>query len=493
MALSRIATLLIVDDIPANIVALENLLQKEGRNFLNASSGNEALKVAFSASVDLIILDVQMAGMDGFEVAQLLKSNKKTRDIPIIFASAVNREHLSMLKGYEEGAVDYLLKPLDPDITKAKVSILLQNQLQKKELMDKNASLEKSALLINNSTDIIGVMDPVSFVFEEVNNAVVSILGFTREEMKAMEVTDLVGEGDKKLFMSLSASKEERLSFEMEFKTKEGEKRYLQWHVTAKDQKWFVYARDITLQKRADDKIMVLNTSLQENLNKLELTNRELESFSYSVSHDLRAPLRSITGYSGMLQEELEGKADERILKLLGTVQRNAKKMGELIDDLLEFSRLGRQEIRKAEVNMDQLVANIMDELQASFPHKITLIQKTLIKAKADRSLVGQVWANLLSNALKYSSKKEIIEVEIGSDRVKDEIVYYVKDNGAGFDMKYSYKLFDVFQRLHHSDEFEGTGIGLAIVQRIVNRHGGRVWAEGEPELGAKFYFTLPL
>lgn len=485
-------TILIVDDVPENIIALESLLEKEGRLFLKASNGNEALRIALTNDIDLLLLDVQMAGMDGFEVAQLLKSNKKTQNIPIIFASAAKKEHISMLKGYEEGAIDYLLKPLDPEITRAKVSILLQNQLQKKELIEKNASLEKSALLINNSADIIGILDLESLVFEETNQAFTLTLGYEEAEIKSKPILQFLDEGDQLLIKELVTRPEGQFTFETAFVTKSGEKRCLQWHVTSKTKKWFVNARDITKQKLADDKIAILNASLQENLRQLEITNKELESFSYSVSHDLRAPLRSISGYSKLLQEECAAVLNEEGVRFLEIVQRNAHKMGELIDDLLEFSRLGRQEVRKVEINMEQLVKTLMEDIKASFPNKVTIIQNALLSAKADRTLLSQVWINLISNAIKYSSKKEMATVEIGSVQKNNEIVYYVKDNGDGFDMKYAYKLFAVFQRLHNQEEFEGTGIGLAIVQRIVSRHGGRVWAEASPGEGAKFYFTLP-
>lgn len=487
------ATILIVDDVPENIVALESLLEKEGRVFLKASNGNEALKIALTHAIDLMLLDVQMAGMDGFEVAKLLKSNKKTQGIPIIFASAFKKEQISVLKGYEEGAIDYLLKPLDPEITRAKVSILLENQLQKKELMEKNASLEKSALLINNSADIIGILDITSFTFEETNRAFTSTLGYEEAEIKAKSILQFLNEEDQLHLKNLASKTNGPFTFETAFITKAGEEKYLQWHVTTKGKKWFVNARDITKQKLADDKIAMLNDSLKENLNQLEIANKELESFSYSISHDLRAPLRSISGYSKLLEEEYGESLNEGARTFLEKVQRNAHKMGELIDDLLEFSKLGRKELRKAEVNMEQLVKSIMEELMVSFPTKVTIIQNTLLSAKADRSLLTQVWVNLISNALKYSSKREEATVEIGSDRKNEEIVYYVKDNGAGFDMKYAYKLFAVFQRLHNTEEFEGTGIGLAIVQRIVAKHGGRVWAEASPGIGAKFYFTLPV
>ncbi len=178
------SVILIIDDKPVNILVLEHLLAAEGRVFMNATCGEEALKITLVNDIDLVILDVQMPGMDGFEVAQILKSNKRTKNIPIIFATAESKERKPVIEGYDEGVVDYLLKPLDPDVVKAKVNVLLQIQLQKKQLIEKNLSLEKTALLINNSTDIIGIIDASEFIIEEINNAFSAILGYSPEEAK---------------------------------------------------------------------------------------------------------------------------------------------------------------------------------------------------------------------------------------------------------------------------------------------------------------------
>ena len=207
------AVILIVDDKPANIVALENLLATADRFFLKAHSGEEALKIALDQKLDLIILDVQMPLMDGFEVAQILKSNTKTRDIPIIFASAEKKEHASMMKGYEEGAIDYLSKPLNPEITKAKVSVLLKLRLQTKELIEKNALLEKSALLINNSVDIIGIIDGATLKIDEINAAFTVISGYSAEDAKGSSLLFYVDEYDTGVIQQLNDEKKEKLSF----------------------------------------------------------------------------------------------------------------------------------------------------------------------------------------------------------------------------------------------------------------------------------------
>ncbi|MBL7859655.1 MAG: CHASE3 domain-containing protein [Cyclobacteriaceae bacterium] len=235
-------------------------------------------------------------------------------------------------------------------------------------------------------------------------------------------------------------------------------------------------------------------TNLKEREHEVENLNKELESFCYSVSHDLRAPLRSINGYTSALMEDYADKFDHEGKRLLGTVINSAKRMGQLIDDLLNFSKMGRQPLSRIELNMDVLVKQIASELVAEENGRsIELEIKPLGKVKADASMLQQVWVNLLSNALKYSQKKEKSVIKVGrrDDKNKGNI-FYVSDNGAGFDMAYGHKLFGVFQRLHKVREFEGTGVGLALAKRIINKHDGDIWAEAEVDKGATFYFSLP-
>jgi len=233
-----------------------------------------------------------------------------------------------------------------------------------------------------------------------------------------------------------------------------------------------------------------LDARVRSRTAELEAVNRELESFSYSVSHDLRAPLRAIDGYARMLDEDYAGRLDAEAQRLIGVVRSSARRMGQLIDDLLAFSRLGRQEPARSRVDMTALAREVADELRGASSARIDLA--ALPGAYADAALLKQVWLNLIGNALKYSSKKPDARIEIGARHDAQEDVYWVRDNGAGFDMRYAGKLFGVFQRLHRAEEFEGTGVGLAIVQRILARHGGRVWAEARPGEGACFYFCLP-
>lgn len=225
----------------------------------------------------------------------------------------------------------------------------------------------------------------------------------------------------------------------------------------------------------------------------LKNTNKELEAFSYSVSHDLRAPLRAVNGYAQMLNEDYSPKLDEEGKRIIEAIKYNSKKMGILIDDLLDFSRLGRKEVKKSEIDMNELTKAVLNDIDKTTEHKTEIKIGTLHKLKGDYSLFHHVMFNLISNAIKYSSKKEHPLIEISSEEKNSEIIFSVKDNGVGFDMRYAHKLFGVFQRLHKTKDFEGTGVGLAIVQRIINKHGGKIWVEAELDKGATFYFTIPI
>lgn len=223
----------------------------------------------------------------------------------------------------------------------------------------------------------------------------------------------------------------------------------------------------------------------------LAAANKELDAFSYSVSHDLRSPIRAIDGFAQILEEDYGGRLDDEGRRVVAVIRSSARRMAQLIDDLLAFSRLGRKEPAKQPLDMDSLVGEVVRDLAVEKPAAKIDVQ-ALPPAEADRSLLRQVWANLVANALKYSGKRDAPRIEIGGRLEPGERVYWVRDNGVGFDMRYAGKLFGVFQRLHAAEEFPGTGVGLAVVQRVVARHGGRVWAEGWPGKGACFYFSLP-
>ncbi|NYB52881.1 MAG: two-component sensor histidine kinase [Methanobacteriaceae archaeon] len=240
-------------------------------------------------------------------------------------------------------------------------------------------------------------------------------------------------------------------------------------------------------------KLNELNNKLKEQTEKLEDANQELEAFAYSVSHDLRVPLRAIDGFSRILVEDYEDKLDEEGIRLLNIVRDNTAKMGHLIDDILLLSRASRQEMKFNEIDMAALAKSVYGEFQGDVEGRnVEFNVGNLPNAYGDRALLSQVFQNLIANAIKFTRNKDPAVIEVGGKVEKNEIVYYVKDNGAGFDMKYINKLFGLFQRLHSPEEFEGTGVGLSIVQRVIRRHGGHVWGEGAVDKGATIYFTLP-
>jgi len=251
---------------------------------------------------------------------------------------------------------------------------------------------------------------------------------------------------------------------------------------------------DITERKRTEGAIRQLNAELAKRTTELEAMNKELEAFAYSVSHDLRAPLRHMVGYTELLQKQASAMLDDRSRRYMLMILESAKRMGDLVDDLLAFSRIGRAETQMSMVSLEQLVKEAVSEVQQETEGRyIVWSIGALPQVYGDRSMLRLALVNLISNAIKFTRIRPQAEIEIGcTDGKDDEVVVFIRDNGVGFEMKYVHKLFGVFQRLHRMDEFEGTGIGLATVQRIIHRHGGRVWAEGLVDRGATFYFSVP-
>jgi light-regulated signal transduction histidine kinase (bacteriophytochrome) len=280
---------------------------------------------------------------------------------------------------------------------------------------------------------------------------------------------------------------------ELLFQNQEKEKRAIEL-ITANAE---LKKAEDNIKKLNEEDIRKLNDALEkkviERTKELEEANQELEAFSYSVSHDLRAPLRIVSGYAIILEEEYHNIFDEEGRRLLSIVQDSAKKMGVLIDDLLAFSRLGKNKVVMTNVDMNSVVNLAVAELSNQGSNELKININPLLNAYSDYSLISQVWKNLISNAIKYSAQNPYPVIAINSLETDSTIIYSISDNGVGFDMKYAHKLFGVFQRLHDVDEFEGTGVGLALVQRIIKKHGGKIWAEAEIGKGAIFSFSLPL
>jgi PAS domain S-box-containing protein len=360
-------------------------------------------------------------------------------------------------------------------------------------------SEERYRLLFESNPHPIWVYDLDTLAFLAVNSAAILHYGYSREEFLAMTIRDIRPPEDIPALLKNVSRVNSGIDDAGSWRHSKKDGGIIDVEITSHQLIFagrnaeIVLSNDITERKRAEAAINQLNENLGQRSVQLEQANKELEAFSYSVSHDLRAPLRAIDGFSRILLEDYSDKLDQDGNRVLEVVRKNAQNMGQLIDDLLTFSRLGRKALEPLPIDMTELAKSVFDELNASDSQPGPRLKiEGIPPANGDRALIRQVFVNLLSNAKKYSRLKEQPVIEVGGSTENGNHIYYVKDNGAGFDMQYVNKLFGVFQRLHGPAEFEGTGVGLAIVQRIIHRHGGKVWAEGKVNEGATFYFTLP-
>jgi PAS domain S-box-containing protein len=325
-----------------------------------------------------------------------------------------------------------------------------------------------------------------------------SLLGFSEEALLGMPFIDLIHPDDRETTLAKlqkAAHGSKIVSYENRIRRHDGSYRWFSWSATTEPDSHLIYgsARDITDRKQAEYDILALNAQLEENATKLEQSNRELEAFSYTISHDLRAPLRHIDGYAGMLREDAADQLDPEMRRYLEVISDSARHMGSLIDDLLAFSRLGRQSLQRADVDMDDLVQRALKEASGGKAPAGVVSVESLPRIAADPVLLRQAWVNLLSNALKYSAPRgPDARIEVSGEREGEVVRYRIRDNGVGFDMRFADKLFGVFQRLHSQDEFEGTGVGLAIVQRVIARHGGSIVADSQLDRGATFTIEIP-
>ena len=378
-------SILLVDDQAANLVALEAMLAGLGERLVTASSGREALKCLLSEDFAVILLDVKMPEMDGFETATLIRERERSRHTPIIFLTAADRTQTYAMRGYAVGAVDYLIKPIVPEFVRSKVQVFVDLAKQQRQLVRQAERLRASELAARE-------------------------LAETRAEL----------------------------------------------------------VRD------------------------LEHKNRELESFSYAVSHDLRAPLRRIDSFGRALEESQGDALDAKGRRFVGNMREAAQQMAQLIDDVLHLSRVTSAEVGQHEVDLSAVAELAVARLREAEPARhVTARIRPGLTVTGDAPLLRIALDNLVGNAWKFSAGRDPAEIEFGMVQRGPDCAYFVRDNGVGFDMAHAGKLFGPFQRLHLASEFPGSGIGLATVQRIVHRHGGKVWAEAEAGNGATVWFTL--
>lgn len=498
-----------LEDLPSDAELVRRALVKGKMDFdlLLTDNRDGFLNALDNYKPDIILSDHSLPSFDSIEAITIVKEKQIT--VPFILITATISEEFAV-EVMKEGAWDYILKDRLQRLPNAIKNALEKHRIdtERKKILDHviaNEALYKEAERIArfgtwHSDQRSGrtVMSEGSYrILGYEPNEISPSANFFLQSIYPDDLLEI-----QKLF-SQSAPSPETKDIDFRMKDKYGNTIYVNSQFQIKyDAKGMPasiigFNQDITKQKEAELKIMQLTQTLEkkvaERTSQLEQSIKELESFSYSVSHDLRAPLRVINGYSKLLMDEHHDTLEPEAIDYIRTVNENAIQMGQLIEDLLNLSRLGLESLDKTEVDMKTLVEMTLYEHKLSHentPDNITI--GDLHPAVCSRNLMKQVWVNLLTNAIKYSSKKENPSIQISSYITEGEIVYFIKDNGAGFDMKFADRLFGVFQRLHNKQDFEGTGVGLALVHRIISRHGGRVWAEGVPDKGATFYFTLP-
>lgn len=452
--------ILIVDDNEQNLYMLEVLLSANGFQVLSAPNGAEALSMARNSPPDLIISDILMPVMDGYAFCRECKKSDRLKNIPFIFYTATFTEEDDRKLALSLGADCFLLKPTEPE-----------------ELM----RIVRSLLAATESGVHGGAPgeEEEDGHFREYSEAL-----FRKLQKKMVDLEKTNHELEHEIRERKNAEKElQQLNHALEERVAERTALLAATNEQLRE--------EVTRSKQAQEEIALLNDVLLKRTASLEMLNRELEAFSSAVTHDLQAPLRSITGYTAIVREECGEAVGEAVLEYLRRIERNTSRMNELIDALRGLSQASSATIHPNMVDLSDIASEIATALHEGNPERqVTFAIADGVAAEADRPLIRSALENLLNNAWKYTRRKETARIEFGIIE-NDQRVYFVKDNGAGFDMRYVSKLFTPFQRLHHQEEFEGTGVGLATVQRIVHRHGGNIWAEGKVEEGATFYFTL--
>jgi signal transduction histidine kinase len=492
--------ILIVDDLPENLRLLAKMLTGKGYKVRKSINGEMALLACNSSPPDLILLDIKMPEMDGYEVCERLKKNRQTAEIPVIFVSALN-DVFDKVKAFEVGGVDYVTKPfqieeviarIESQLTIQRQKLQLKNEIKKRKETEQILYQSRTLLasILNCSLDGIAAMEavrkPETGKIEDFRCAVVNPI---LAQLFSREIEDLIGKLMlKKLMRKIDANlfddfvkiveKGETLAEDVCYKFSDQENWYHLIAVKLGDG-FAVSIRDITQRK-----IMELN---------LQRMNRDLEAFSYMVSHDLRNYITQINTVSQLLSFDYGEQLDKNGQDFINIIYESSLKMSQIIDDLLTLAQAQECQLVIKDINLSLMVQSIVKNLQKqeSFRCADFIIRPNLM-VKGDERLLRIALENLLNNAWKYTNKKDKTVIEFGLIATEDQPdIYYIKDNGVGFDLSQANNIFAPFQRLHGKEEFDGTGIGLSIVKRIIELHGGKVWCDAKPNQGATFYFNL--
>ena len=495
-------SILIVDDVPANLVAMEKLLAPLGAGIVTATSGNEALARCIERDFAVVLLDVQMPEMDGYEVAALLHGEPKTAHLPIIFVTASYHDDAHRLQAYDVGAVDYIEKPVDSFVLRSKVQVFLDLFVSRRRLEVELAHSESIAAALRDSEARFreAIADAPIPIILHADNGEILLVSRSLTELTGYQPADIptiaawsaraFGEGaglaaDGALLTGTGKREVRRA----DGTTLVWDFRVGRLHPLPDGRQVMVtMAVDVTDSTRA-------HHQLEESAHDLALSNQELETFAYVASHDLREPLRMVTAFLGLLERKLGPALDAEASEFIGFAKEGATRMDHLIVDLLEYSRIGRLDRPNEDVDMNDLLATVVRVLgpEIDLSGAVVEIPTPLPPVRANAIEMHQLLQNLVGNAVKFHLPDQPPRVTVTCRPAAGRFhEFRVADNGIGIDSQYFERIFQVFQRLHGREQYLGTGIGLAVCRKIVERHGGRIRVESQPGAGSSFLFTLP-
>lgn len=536
------ASILLVDDTPENLIALEAVLSELGQILVKARSGEEALRLLLRQEFAVILLDVNMPGLSGFETAEMIRQRKSTEHIPIIFVSAISTSDTHLFKGYALGAVDYIFTPVIPDVLRSKVNVFVEllkkteevkrqgEQLRLVEEKEHRERLSEAARRIELQTkqnrfftlsvDLLAITD-FEAGFKELNPAWQLVLGYSEEELKSRPFWDRMDAEDRALTrqaLNRAVELQRPISFEAQYQCADGSFRCFSWTVAPypAEQLLYLFARDVTEARRAEREIKKLNTDLENRAREVGATNTELqgeistrkrtevalqesnsalEAFSYSVSHDLRAPIRAMQGFARVLLEDYGTVLDDMGKECATRIVNASERMDNLVHDLLVYSRLGHTELVLTSTPLQEIMLETLVGLEVELKSKNAEVEvvEPMPKVLAHDTTLTQILTNLVSNGTKFVPVGTRPKLKVWTEVESGTVTIWVEDNGIGISSENQSRIFRVFERLHGADDYPGTGLGLAIVKKGAERMNGSVGVVSADGAGCRFWVKLRL
>ncbi|OAN52229.1 hypothetical protein A6A04_00595 [Paramagnetospirillum marisnigri] len=500
--------ILAVDDRPANLLAMRTILAKTDADVLTAVGGNDALALCLEHDFAVILLDVDMPGMDGYELAELLRGEPKTAQVPLIFVTASYSDELHRKRGYSVGAVEYIQKPVDDFILRSKVNIFLDLYLSRRSLELELARSEAMASilrenearlrageqkfrnLVENISDLIWETDG-NGCFTYVSPRCLDLLKCTPDSLKGRYLADLCRPNDADRVKAAMAEGVQRLELTLRLPGAEEIETEISLSPIMDGAGSVVghrgITRDITTRKK-------VRAQLAQKTAELERSNADLEQFAYVASHDLREPLRMVSSFLGLLERRIADRLDEESREYIAFAKDGAQRMDRLIRDLLDYSRIGRTALPDTPISLENPLESALGNLTVAIEESGAEIIRdtTMPSLRVDGGEFVRLFQNLVANAIKYRHPDRAPRITLSAMRSKGQWEFTIQDNGMGIEPQFSERIFQIFQRLQGRNETEGTGIGLAVCKRVVGRYGGRIWVESVPGQGSCFRFTLP-